>query len=127
MRRKEKQPNETQERMTPQAAGYDSLGPAIHSGGEQVPGGPVPPYPGRQTSAADRPPVTPRPYEPGPGREITPEEQEGVASTDMRPEAPPGVGVTMGTQGNELALGKDDEERRKDREEAGVRPPKPLT
>lgn len=125
MRRKGKTTS-APERDRPQAAGYDSLGPAIHSGGEQVPGGPVPPYPGRQTSPADRPPVTPRPAEPGPGRHISEEERHGVSSTDTAPHAPLGVGVSMGTQGNQLALGKSDEERRKDREEAGIAPPRRM-
>lgn len=124
MRRK---PPFAAERNRPQAAGYDSLGPAIHSGGEQVPGGPVPPYPGRQTSSADRPPVTTRPAEPGPGRVVSQAEREGVSSTDMAPQAPLGVGVSMGTQGNQLALHKTDEERRQDREEAGIAPPRRIS
>lgn len=120
------------ERNEPQAAGYDSLGPALHSGGVQEPGGPVPPYEGRQTEMKDTFDEHMRKVGTagggyGEGRIVSPEEEAGVASTDTEPHAPHGSGVSKSKQGNERALGKSEEERRKDREEAGISPPKPAT
>ncbi|MPZ65376.1 MAG: hypothetical protein GEU83_07600 [Pseudonocardiaceae bacterium] len=62
---------------------------------------------------------------PGPGREISETEKEGVPSTDTSGTSPLGVGESHTPQGNERALGDSEEERRKDREEAGVDPGTP--
>lgn len=43
------------------------------------------------------------------------DEREGVSPTDTNPSSPYGVGESGSAQGNEQALGKSDEERRKDR------------
>jgi hypothetical protein len=106
--------------------GSTDLGPRPSSGGEQEPGGLVPPYEGRQTEAkegldrhmdkvfnrADEVP-------PGPGREISEEELEGVPPTDTEARSPLGVGESMTRRGEDAA--KQEEEP--GREEVGTKGP----
>ena len=94
------------------------LGPRPGSGGEQEPGGLVPPYEGRQTEMKDG-------YEehtekafsgaedvpPGPGREISDEERDGVPATDTEAESPLGVGVSMTRKGEDVHKQEDEEGR----------------
>ena len=54
------------------------------------------------------------------------DDQKKVSSTDTNPESPMGVGESITPQGNEAALDKSEEERRKDREEAGVNSGQPI-
>ncbi len=109
--------------------GYpDSLGPDLHTGGHQEPGGLVPPYEGRvrggESSYGNNPyAVKEQPYA---GRDISDTERAGVPSTDTSGRTPLGVGETHTPQGNEAALGQSEEQRRKDREEAGVDAGKPM-
>jgi hypothetical protein len=102
------------------------LGPRPASGGEQEPGGLVPPYEGRQTEMKDG-------YEehtekvfhgaddvqPGPGREISDEEREGVGPTDMEAESALGVGVSMTRRGEDVAKQEDEPGR----EDTGAKGP----
>lgn len=53
-------------------------------------------------------------------------DEKDVRSTDMSPDSPLGVGESITPQGNEAALDETEEERRKDREEAGVDPGEPI-
>jgi hypothetical protein len=94
------------------------LGPRPGAGGDQQPGGLVPPYEGRQTGMKDS-------YEehtekvfygaddvpPGPGREISAEERDGVPATDTEAESPLGVGVSMTRRGEDVAKQEDEEGR----------------
>ncbi|MGH3924933.1 MAG: hypothetical protein ACREX8_16415 [Gammaproteobacteria bacterium] len=122
-----------QEEQRPIKGYPDSLGPDIHSGGEQEPGGLVPPYEGHKTE-------TPRSEAeamasvfsvddsaPAPEREISDTERQGVPPTDTTAASPLGVGETRGRQGNEQALKMSEEKRRKDREETGIDSPKSTT
>jgi hypothetical protein len=98
----------------------------VQPAGEQEPGGPVPPYEGRQTEmkegydrhtekvfhGADEVP-------PGPGREISDEEREGVPATDTEAESPLGVGVSMTRRGEDV----DRQEDEPGREDVGTRGP----
>lgn len=109
--------------------GYpDSLGPDLNTGGEEEPGGPVPPYEGRNMGGGEA--ARNQPYavetQPYAGREISETEKQGVPSTDTTGASPLGVGESLTPQGNEAALGSSEEQRRKDREEAGVDPGKPV-
>jgi hypothetical protein len=102
------------------------LGPRPKSGGEQEPGGLVPPYEGRQTGMKDG-------YErhtgkafhgagdvpPGPGREISDEERGGVPPTDTEAESPLGVGVSMTRRGEDVQKQEDEPGR----EHAGTKGP----
>jgi hypothetical protein len=102
------------------------LGPRPKSGGEQEPGGLVPPYDGRQTEMKDS-------YEqhtekvfhgaddvpPGPGRVISDEERDGVPPTDTEAESPLGVGVSMTRRGEDVAKQEDEPGR----EDTGTKGP----
>jgi hypothetical protein len=102
------------------------LGPRPKSGGEQEPGGLVPPYEGRQTEMKDG-------YEehtekvfhgaddvpPGPGREISDEEREGVPATDTEAESPLGVGVSTTRRGENVHKQEDEPGR----EDTGTKGP----
>ena len=124
----------TEQRDERPTKGYpDSLGPDIRSGGEQVPGGPVPPYEGRKTA-------TPRAEaeamasvysvdysDPAPRREISETERKGVPPTDTTAASPMGVGdKTAGKPGNEKSLTWSEEKQRKDREVHGIDRRKPV-
>ena len=102
------------------------LGPRPKPGGEQEPGGMVPPYEGRQTETKDS-------YEqhtekvfhgaddvqPGPGREISDEERDGVPPTDTEAQSPLGVGVSMTRRGEDV----DKQEDEPGREDTGTKGP----
>ncbi|HEX2156405.1 MAG TPA: hypothetical protein VHS79_05385 [Actinomycetes bacterium] len=102
------------------------LGPRPKSGGEQEPGGLVPPYDGRQTETKDS-------YDrhtekvfhgaddvpPGPGRVISDEERDGVPPTDTEAESPLGVGVSMTRRGEDV----DKQEDEPGREDTGTKGP----
>ncbi len=102
------------------------LGPRPKSGGEQEPGGLVPPYDGRQTEMKDS-------YDrhtekvfhgaddvpPGPGRVISDEERDGVPPTDTEAESPLGVGVSMTRRGEDV----DKQEDEPGREDTGTKGP----
>jgi hypothetical protein len=82
---------------------------------QQEPGGPVPPYEGRQTEMTDGyEQHTEQVFhgaddiEPGPGREISDEEREGVPSTDTEAESPLGVGVSTSRRGEDVANQEDE-------------------
>lgn len=49
-----------------------------------------------------------------------------VPATDTTARSPHGVGESITPQGNEAALGRTEEQRRKDREEAGVNSGQPI-
>jgi hypothetical protein len=94
------------------------LGPRPKSGGEQEPGGLVPPYEGRQTEMKDGyEEHTEKVFhgadevEPGPGRVISDEEREGVGPTDTEAESPLGVGVSMTRKGEDVHKQEDEEGR----------------
>jgi hypothetical protein len=98
----------------------------VQPAGEQEPGGPVPPYEGRQTEMKDGyEQHTEKVFhgaddvEPGPGREISDEEREGVPATDTEAESPLGVGVSMTRRGEDVARQEDEEGR----EDTGTRGP----
>ncbi|MGH3794110.1 MAG: hypothetical protein ACRDSP_04410 [Pseudonocardiaceae bacterium] len=111
----------TEQDQRPIKAYPDSMGPQIHSGGVQVPGGLVPPYEGRKTQTAraeaeNLASVYSVDYSnPAPEREISKIEREGVPATDTTGRTPLGVGTTSGRQGNKLALGDKDKHRHRDR------------
>ena len=91
-----------------------SRGPNIHSGGTQDVGTPTPPYEGR--SVGDETDKRGKTDHDAGSREVSKEEREGVPATDTTGASPHGVGdATSGAPGNEQALGKSDEERRRDR------------
>src|SRR5919107_3859232 len=110
------QDDKDREEPQPSSQGASTdLGPRPSSGGEQEPGGLVPPYEGRQTEMKDS-------YEehtekvfhgaddvpPGPGREISDEEREGVPPTDTEAESPLGVGVSMTRRGEDVHKQEDE-------------------
>ena len=117
---------EPEEPMPSSQGASTDLGPRPKSGGEQEPGGMVPPYEGRQTEMKDS-------YEehtekvfhgaddvqPGPGREISGEERDGVPPTDTEAESPLGVGVSMTRRGEDV--GKQEDEP--GRHDAGTKGP----
>ncbi|MQA13524.1 MAG: hypothetical protein GEV09_04940 [Pseudonocardiaceae bacterium] len=106
-----------------------SIGPDLHTGGDEELAGVVPPYEGRvtsseQTSYGDHPyEVNEQPYA---GRDISETEKAGVPSTDTSGTSPLGVGESHTPQGNERALDESEEQRRQDREEPGVDPGTPT-
>lgn len=114
--------------------GYpDSLGPDLHSGGTQEPGGLVPPYEGRKTETSRQEAeemgsvYSPVDYSnPAPAREISETERHGVPSTDTTGASPLGVGESKGHQGNEQMLNKSEEKQRKERVEHGISRSKPI-
>jgi hypothetical protein len=94
------------------------LGPRPGAGGEQEPGGLVPPYEGRQTEMKEGyKEHTEKVFhgaddvQPGPGREISDEEREGVPPTDTEAESALGVGVSMTRRGEDVAKQEDEEGR----------------
>jgi hypothetical protein len=98
----------------------------VQPAGEQDPGGPVPPYEGRQTEMKDGyEQHTEKVFhgaddvEPGPGREISDEEREGVPPTDTEAESPLGVGVSMTRRGEDVEKQEDEPGR----EDTGTRGP----
>jgi len=109
------------EREEPQPSSQGAstdLGPRPGAGGEQEPGGLVPPYEGRQTEMKDG-------YEehvekvfhgaddvePGPGRVISDEEREGVPPTDTEATSALGVGESINRHGEDVARQEDEEGR----------------
>jgi hypothetical protein len=121
--RNELEPEEPQ--PSSQGASTD-LGPRPKPGGEREPGGPVPPYEGRQTEwkeGHDRhmDKVFNRVDEvpPGPGREISDEERDGVPPTDTEAESPLGVGVSITRRGEDVEKQEDEPGR----EDTGAKGP----
>jgi hypothetical protein len=85
------------------------LGPRPKPGGEQEPGGLVPPYEGRQTEVKDSHDrhmdkvfSGAEDVPPGPGREISDEEREGVGPTDTEATSPLGVGESINRRGEDV-------------------------
>jgi hypothetical protein len=102
------------------------LGPKPKSGGEQEPGGLVPPYDGRQTEAKeghdehmDKIFNRVDEVEPRPGREISEEEREGVGPTDMEATSALGVGESISRRGEDVSKQEDEEGR----DDAGTQGP----
>lgn len=62
----------------------------------------------------------------GPRRKISRQERRGVTATDTKARSPLGVGVSITPQGNRRALGRSEAMRRRDREHAGIAPPRPI-
>ena len=94
------------------------LGPRPGSGGDQEPGGLVPPYEGRQTEMKEGyEEHTEKVFhgaddvEPGPGRVISDEEREGVGPTDMDATSPLGVGESINRHGEDVHKQEDEEGR----------------
>jgi hypothetical protein len=117
----------TPEEPQPSSQGASTdLGPRPSPGGEQEPGGLVPPYEGRQEEMKEG-------YEehvekvfhgaddvpPGPGRVISDEEREGVPPTDTEAESPLGVGVSMSRRGEDVGQQEDEPGR----EDVGTKGP----
>jgi hypothetical protein len=127
----------------PEPAAQTNLGPAPHSGGETDTGDrPLPPYDDRQKEAKNVQDLASRSMageigEPGPGREVTETERQGVPTTDTSGATPLGVGESITPRGEEQVLehgggearlaDENVEERRKDREEAGIKPDPPIS
>jgi len=101
--------------------GSVSHGPRVHSGGEQEPGGLVPPYEGRVEEGGGSNPWPGKGNDQdvaaGPGREISDVEREGVSATDMDAESRFGVGVSTTRRGEDV--GKQEDEP--GREDAGTK------
>lgn len=53
-------------------------------------------------------------------------EDPRIPATDTTAQSPLGVGESITPQGNEAALDETEEERRKDREDTGIAPGKPI-
>lgn len=53
-------------------------------------------------------------------------EDTRVPATDTTAQSPLGVGESITPQGNEAALNMTEEQRRKDREDTGIAPGKPI-
>lgn len=99
--------------------------PNIHSGGAQEPGGPVPPYEGRQRTGATQEELARDPQKQGEGlvagpREVSQVEREGVSATDATAATPLGVGRSINTRGNERLVGKSEAAHDRDRLDHGV-------
>ena len=111
----------TPEEPQPSSQGASTdLGPRPSPGGEQEPGGLVPPYEGRQEEMKEG-------YEehtekvfhgaddvpPGPGRVISDEEREGVPAADTEATSPLGVGESINRRAEDIAR-REAEEGRED-------------
>ncbi|HEY4726960.1 MAG TPA: hypothetical protein VIJ32_01975, partial [Actinomycetes bacterium] len=103
------------------------LGPRPSSGGEQEPGGLVPPHEGRQTEMKEGyEEHTEKVFhgaddvEPGPGRVISDEERKGVGPTDTEATSPLGVGESINRRGEDVIKQEGHEEGR---EHAGTKGP----
>lgn len=99
--------------------------PNVHSGGEQKPGGLVPPYQGRQTSGPSQDELARDPQKQGEGsaagpRVVSQTEKEGVPATDTSAASPLGVGVSKGNQGNKHMYGRSERKHRSDQLDIGV-------
>jgi hypothetical protein len=105
--------------------------PNIQSGGEQEPGGLVPPYEGRSTTGKSKEELSEERADTeghfaGP-RETSQAEREGLTDTDPNPSGPHGVGASTSSQGNTDMLGASEEARRAERTDAGIGGPKEPT
>jgi hypothetical protein len=86
--------------------GHGNLGPALHSGGEQEPGGLVPPYEGRSEGGPRTDPISSSSGGGGPvgeGRTVSDEERDGVPATDTTAATPLGVGESMNRRAEDVA------------------------
>lgn len=99
--------------------------PSAYPGGEQEPGGLVPPYEGRKTESsgeqeqAGGSDPTQRSAAAGP-REVSQAEREGVSPTDATAASPHGAGVSTSTQGNVRMHGSSTEAQKADQLDSGV-------
>lgn len=99
--------------------------PNAYTGGEQVPGGPVPPYEGRQTAGPAQEEEAKDPQKMGEGSAAGPRvtsqaEREGVPATDTTGASPLGAGVSTGHSGQEKMYGRSDEAHVSDQVDVGV-------
>jgi hypothetical protein len=109
-----------------QPGGRATRGPSVNSGGEQEPGGLVPPYEGR-SSSGDAPETDDSVRHPSP--DSTAGDEQPASDYGGGEPVQDGTGpahVKGVSTGETQALGKDEEERRKQREDAGVMPSKPI-
>lgn len=93
--------------------------PNAYTGGKQEPGGPVPPYEGRQTEGPSPEPQGGQGSAAGP-REVSEAEREGVPDTDTTAASPLGAGVSKTKQGNVRMYGSSEEEQQADQIDIGV-------
>ncbi|MBV9160741.1 MAG: hypothetical protein JO281_04110 [Pseudonocardiales bacterium] len=98
--------------------------PQAYPGGEQEPGGPVPPYEGRQTTGKDPDQLLEErggvpSHETGP-RDVSQAEREGMTDTDMSPSGPHGVGERTSSSGEDFGRSMSEEGHRDDRLDTGV-------
>jgi hypothetical protein len=100
--------------------------PNIQSGGEQEPGGLVPPYEGRQTEGTSQEELAQKASERGhPGhsagrRVISEAEREGLTDTDPNPSGPLGVGQSINKSGNERMYRRSEKAHHSDQVDTGV-------
>jgi hypothetical protein len=97
--------------------------PNIESSGKQEPGGPVPPYEGRQTTGKSPEELREERNLPGHDagpRDVSQAESEGVGPADPAPAGPHGVGISTSEQGNEQMAGSSEEAHRADRLKVGL-------
>lgn len=99
--------------------------PNAYTGGEQDPGGLVPPYEGRQTTGPTQEEQAKDPQKMGEGsaagpREVSQAEREGYTATDTAPKDIHGVGDSLSKQGNERMYGRSDEAHVRDQVNTGV-------
>jgi hypothetical protein len=96
--------------------------PQAYPGGAQEPGGPVPPYEGRQTGTEGKDVEEERGgqgSQAGP-RQVSEAERGGMSDTEMSPSGPLGVGESTTTSGEDLSRGTSEASRRSDRIDTGV-------
>lgn len=108
----------SEERVQPAKAPLPNE-PNVYTGGKQEPGGPIPPYEGRQTEGP-----SPEPQggqgSAAPPREMSEAEREGVPDTDTTAASPLGVGVSKTKQGNVRTYGSSEEARKAEQMDIGV-------
>ena len=135
---------ESQEFREPEPAAQTNLGPAPHSGGEKDTGTSTPPYDEirQQEMKSGHQEHMDKVFsgeggEPGPGRVVSKEEREGVPDTDTTGASPLGVGESISESGETRIVGdagpesrradEYSEERRRDREGAGISTAEPIS
>lgn len=99
--------------------------PNAYPGGEQVPGGIVPPYEGHQTTGPTQEEQAKDPQKMGEGsaagpRQVSQVEREGVPATDTSAASPLGTGVSKSHQGNEKMYGRSEQAHDSDQLDVGV-------
>jgi hypothetical protein len=93
--------------------------PNAYTGGKQEPGGPVPPYEGRQTEGPSPEPQGGQGSMTGP-RDVSEAEREGVPDTDTTAASPLGAGVSKTKQGNVRMHGASEEAHKAEQMDTGV-------